>query len=306
MGRLRSWLGILSLVGACAACDNIDRETPPEWTPADEFDGPFGPEIEQVDPAPPPSETLRVVTYNVKVGIEVEEDAAFFLTDPELSHADVISLQETMQESGATQSDAAELAHRLGMGHVFVPTWEDDGEQHGISMLSRFPLLDIEVMRLPDKTELDTIGPTAQAALRATIETAAGPIQIVNVHLDVALNMPERILQFRPAVIDPTVPVAVMGDLNTNDYTWIGEIIPLLTLDAAANTSQADALDDYVRRIGYDTPTAHFGSTWFGFPESQRLDHIYTHELSTGAGAVVRGLKTSDHRPMWLDVSAQR
>lgn len=304
MGRHRHWLGVLSVI-ALSACDNLDRETPPVWTPVEEFDGPFAPEVEQVQTAPPPSAGLKVVTYNVRRGIEIPEDAAFFMTDPDLMNADVISLQETVQAAGAAESDAAEFARRLGMGHVFVATFEQDGERHGVSMLSRFPLLDIQVMRLPDATEVDTISPTAQAALRATIETAAGPIEIVNVHLDVAINLPERILQFRPAVIDEPTPVAVMGDLNTNDFMWIGETIPLLPLDAAASTSQAKGLDDYMRHIDYDTPTSGFGSTWFGFPENQRLDHVYTRGLATGAGAVERGLKTSDHRPLWLDISVQ-
>lgn len=303
MGRTWHWLGVLSLIAA--ACNNLDHEPDPEWTSPEEFDGAFGPEIEQVANPPAPAETLRIVTYNVLRGVDVDKDAEFFMADPDLAIADVIGLQEAQRAEGSLESDAAELAHRLQMGFVFVPTFEIDDELHGIAMLSRFPLVDIRVMRLPDKTELDTIGPTAQSALRATVETAAGPIEIVNVHLDVALNMPERILQLRPAVIDEPAPVAVLGDFNTNDYMWIGESIPLLPLDATADTSQADALDGYMRRIGYDTPTAAFGSTWFGFPENQRLDHIYTRGLSTGRGAVERGLKVSDHRPLWLDVSAR-
>ncbi|NVB76783.1 MAG: hypothetical protein HOV81_00175 [Kofleriaceae bacterium] len=305
MGRTWPGLGILILIAASAACDNLDHEPVPVWTPPEEFDGPFGPEIEQVANPPAPGETLRLVTYNVLRGVDVDEDAEFFMRDPDLSKADVIALQEAQRPAGSLEADAAALAHRLQMGFVFVPTFDFDGELHGIALLSRFPLDDIRVMRLPDKTEVDTISPTAQAALRASIETTAGPVEIVNVHLDVALNMPERILQLRPAVIDEPSPVAVLGDFNTNDYIWIGESIPLLPLDAAADTSQADALDGYMRRIDYDTPTAAFGSTWFGFPENQRLDHIYTRGLATGAGGVVRDLETSDHRPLWLDVSAQ-
>lgn len=312
MGGIRRRLDILNAVAlvacmaACAGCDVADEEPVPVWTPWDQLDGKFHPEVEQVPIATVSKGGLRVVSYNVRRGLDLDVDAAYFLTDADLVAADVIALQESMRRLGETESDAGQLASVLQMGHVFVPTFEWKDNLHGVALLSRFPLHDVEVMLLLEQSRLDIAEPAARAALRATIVTDAGSIQIINVHLDVTLNVPERILQLRPAVLDAPAPVVALGDFNTNDYVWAVETVPVLPLDAVASTSQARALDGYMRAIGYDTPTAELGATWHGFPEDQRLDSIFTRGLATGQRAVERDLDTSDHWPIWLDVSARR
>lgn len=305
MGRRRRGLVVLSTVvaGALAACEPLHEHLPPEWTPWHRVDGKFRPEVEQVPVTTAVEHRLRVVSFNTLWGVDLELDAAYFATDPDLADADVIALQEVRRGPGETRSDAGQLASLLQMGYVFVPTFDWDGELYGVALLSRFPLHEIEVMLLPEP-QLDIVEPAARAALRARIDTAAGPVVVINVHLDVALSIPERVLQLRPAVLDSPAPVVVLGDFNTNDYVWALDTIPVLPLDAIASTSQARALDDYMRALGYDTPTAELGETWHGFPEDQRLDSIFTRGLVTGERAVERELDTSDHWPVWLDVTA--
>jgi endonuclease/exonuclease/phosphatase family metal-dependent hydrolase len=304
MARRRRWLGILSIVGAVSvsACEDIDDPPVPVWTPWEQIDGRFAPEVEQLPAVEVLPHGLRVVTYNVLEGIDVAPDAAFFMSDPDLARADVIALQEVNHRFDATESDAAQFARRLNMGFVFVPTFATDDGLQGVALLSRFTMTDIQVMFLPEQTELNVLEQAARAALQATIMTDAGPVRIVNVHLDPILNMPERILQLRPAVLDTPAPVAVLGDFNTNDYVWGLESIPLFPLDSSASTSQAPVLDGYMRDIGYATPTSKLGDTWHGIPEDQRLDSVFTRGLATGHGAVERALDTSDHWPVWLDI----
>ncbi len=304
MGGRWRWLGVLSVIalGALAACEPLHEQQPPEWTPWNRVDGKFRPEVEQVPAATIADRRLRVVSFNTLWGVDLGRDAAFFTSDPDLAGADVIALQEVNRGPGEARSDAGQLAGLLHMGYVFVPTFDWDGALYGVALLSRFPLHDIEVMLLPEP-QLDIVEPAARAALRARIDTDAGPVMVTNVHLDVALSIPERVLQLRPAVLDSPAPAVVLGDFNTNDYVWALDSIPLLPLDAVASTSQAPALDDYMRAIGYDTPTAELGHTWHGIPEDQRLDSIFTRGLETGDGAVERELDTSDHWPIWLDVT---
>jgi endonuclease/exonuclease/phosphatase family metal-dependent hydrolase len=304
MGWNRHRLGLLNIFAftAITACDEVDREPPPVWTPWDQVNGVFQPELEQAPTLRAPPSNLRLVSFNVLRGIEIQ-DVELFLSEPDLASADVIALQESVRRSVDDESDAGQLASRLQMGHVFVPIYEADGELNGLAFLSRFPLVDVQVMRLPDEADADVLIPTARAALRATIETTSGPVQMINVHLDVGLNVPERVLQLRPAVIDIPTRVAVLGDFNTNDYVWVADTVPILPLDAVAATSQADAIDGYMQAIGYDTPMAKLGSTWHGFPEDQRLDSIFTRGMVPGRRAVERDLNTSDHWPIWLDVS---
>jgi endonuclease/exonuclease/phosphatase family metal-dependent hydrolase len=186
------------------------------------------------------------------------------------------------------------------MSHVYAPTWDTGGGTRGLSILSRFALRDIEVMYLPDASE-----PAARTAIAVVIDTPGGPIRVINVHLHDARNIIERILQLRPAILDAPHRVVVAGDFNTNDYIWADDTVPIVVLDPAADTSQAVALDEYMRGLGFQTPTASFGKTWRGVLEDQRLDAIFTRGLPTGAGAVDRELELSDHWPVWLDIDAR-
>jgi endonuclease/exonuclease/phosphatase family metal-dependent hydrolase len=156
----------------------------------------------------------------------------------------------------------------------------------------------IEVLHLPEE-------PAPRTAIAAVIDTPSGPVRVINVHLDPELNIAERILHLRPAIHDAPRRVVVAGDFNTNDYIWVDRTIPVLSLHATADTSQAVALDEYMHRLGFGTPTASFGVTWNGLPHDQRLDSIFTRGLAAGDGAVDRTLELSDHWPLWLDVEAR-
>jgi endonuclease/exonuclease/phosphatase family metal-dependent hydrolase len=296
MGRSRYRYDVLIAL-ATAGCSGVDDEPTPQWMPVE----PLGPELVQL--TSPMKPVIRVVTYNTYNGADLATVGEHLLLHPELVHADVIALQETVWPSGDPESDVAPFAAALGMGHVFVPLEQSPDGVHGLSFVSRFPLRDIEVMMFADYTGKDFLESDAsRAAISATIDTSLGPIRIVNVHLAVVTNIPERILQVRPAVLHPELPTVVMGDFNTNDYLWALETVPLTPLDATASTSQARALDSYMRAIGYATPTAGFGCTWQGYPECLRLDSVFTHGLASGAGGVDREIEYSDHWPLFLDV----
>ena len=303
MARHIHWLGVLSAL-ASVACNDIDYDPVPVWTPVDTIDGRFRPQVQQVAPDLNPQGVLRVLTYNVFEGAEDKSIADYMLTHPDLAAADVIALQENEHHPGDDQSDAARLAGRLDMGYVFAPTGEDaEVGLKGMAILSRYPMQQIEVMRLQRRTEVELIDEASRAALAVTIETVNGPVRIVNIHLDVGHNIPERVLQLRPAVLDAPPPLVVLGDFNSNDYIWASEVVPLIPLDSIADTSQADALDDYMRTIGYETPTSALGNTWHGPGEEQRLDSIFVRGVVPGDRRVVRDLDLSDHWPVWLDIA---
>ncbi len=294
-----AWCAVAISTGAC----NADNAPLPAWIPADAID-----EIEIAQPGAevPATEHLRVVTYNVLMGIEVEELAAYVAQSPELGPADLWFIQEAEAPREGV-SDAARLAARLGMGHVYVPvTEQEDSESgtEGIAILSRFPMRDVEVMFLRDLSELELI-PSSPAAMAVTVDVEGGELRVIDVHLDVGLNLPERILQLRPAVLKQPSRVVIGGDFNTNDYVWAASTAPLLPIDAVADTSQAEAVDDYMRDIAYDTPTDSFGSTWDGPIEDLRLDSVFTRGLEPGNGAVDRELDLSDHWPVWLDIDTR-
>lgn len=286
--------------GLAAGCSDATPGPVPVWTPWDAIEGPLRPEVGHAASPAPGRDRLRVLTYNTWRGVDVGALAPYLLTDPELARADLVLLQECDGQPDRSASEAARLAAELGMSHVYAPTWDTGGGTRGLAILSRFALREIEVLFLPEAAV-----PAARTAIAAVIDTPSGPVRVINLHLGAERNIAERILQLRPAILEAPPRVVVAGDFNTNDYIWAGARIPVLPLDAAAGTSQAVALDAYMRGLGFSAPTAAFGATWSGLPEDQRLDSIYPRNLVPGDGAVDRALDHSDHWPLWLDLEAR-
>lgn len=289
------------LLGVAVAACGADLGSTADWRPWDTIEGPRRPELVQPPAPAPPQARIRLVTYNTRLGVDVASLGPYLQADPILADADVVLLQETDGTFDAVPSDAARLAESLAMGHAYAPTIELEEGTRGIAILSRFELRDVEVMFLPVLEE--TLLPeSSRAALGVVIDTPSGPLRIINVHLDVGLNVAERIVQLRPAVVDAPTPVVVAGDMNTNDYVWAEGTIPLLPVDAAADTSQAAEVDDFMRALGYAAPTATFGATYDGLLEDYRLDAIYPRGVAARDGGVDRALELSDHWPIWLDL----
>jgi endonuclease/exonuclease/phosphatase family metal-dependent hydrolase len=165
---------------------------------------------------------------------------------------------------------------------------------HGLAILSAFPIENARMMELP-------AGLSKRIALAADIRIGARTLHVVDVHLDTVLNVTDRILQLRPAVLDAPDAVLVAGDVNTNDYLW-ADGVPHLPADVVADADQAPILDDYMRALGFDTPTALLGPTEHKYLSEFRLDAIFTRGLRVTPGRVVREVDESDHWPMYVDV----
>lgn len=266
------------------------------WIPAAEIDGPMRPELAQPPPGADPGETLRIVTFNVLLGEDVAALAAALSGHPELAGADVLLLQEIESHPAEGGSRAARLAAALGMGHAYAPARTVEAGTHGLAILSRHPLAEVEVMQLP-RVEL-AIRPRDRIALAARV---AG-IRVVNVHLDTRINITDRILQLRPAIIDEPIPTVVGGDFNTNPYAWTGGALPNLPAQAIAGSDQATLLDAYMGAAGYDTPTADLGATQDAIVLRLRLDALFTRGIAALQVGVEPGLGLSDHDPVWMDV----
>ncbi len=304
--RGAAWGAALALVAGAAGC-GTEVEAGAPWVPAAEIDGVLRAEI--VAQPPPitrdgrraPSSPLRVVTYNVERGADIDTLARAFLEHPELSSAGLLLLQEEESHPGEGSSRAARLAAALGMAYVYVPAREKEDGTHGLAILSAFPIENVRTMRLP-ASDLPVAAAT-RIAISAEIRFAGARLHVINVHLDTLLNITDRILQLRPAIIDAPETVLVAGDFNTNDYVWAGGSVPVLPVDAVADVDQAPILDDYMAELGFDTPTSGSGPTEHRFGAEFRLDSIYARGLAVRFGGVARDVDPSDHWPVWVDVT---
>jgi endonuclease/exonuclease/phosphatase family metal-dependent hydrolase len=250
-----------------------------------------------------PTDRLRIVTYNVHYGADVDGLAAAFRGDADLRAFDVLLVQEIEDHPEEGSSRASRLAAALAVGYVYVPArLVDEGDQ-GLAILSRLPLENVRVKVLP-YVDLP-VNDYRRIAVAADVELPSGPLRLVNIHLDTRLNIDDRLVQLRPAVIDAPEAVVAGGDLNTIPYLWAGGGVPLTPLAATAPTDPAAIVDDFMRALGFATPTVVLGTTQQSSELLQklRLDHLYARGVDAVPGAVERGIGLSDHWPVWIDVT---
>ncbi|HUH04240.1 MAG TPA: endonuclease/exonuclease/phosphatase family protein, partial [Kofleriaceae bacterium] len=274
MGRPMLSLWVATMLAACA----------PELGPTapwESWELVSGAEA-SLDGVPPATvgDTVRVVTFNVALGRDTEALARLFADDPALTRADVLLVQEIETHDDEPRSRAGALAEALGMNYVYAPAREIDGGTHGLAILSRQPIAAAHVMRLP-RVELH-INPRDRIALAADLEVGGAVLRVVDVHLDTRLNVTQRIQQLRPAVLDEPGSVVVGGDLNTNPYLWVEGALPLTPVRSVGGSDQAEIIDDYMRAIGYATPTQDSGPTQDAVIEQLRLDSLFTRGVQPG------------------------
>ena len=292
------WIAALLLLTACS----LDLGPAGTWVDATDLTGDFAPEIVSpsnvVDTNP---SRLRITTFNVNHGADVAGLAQAIKETADIATTDVLLVQEIEAYPDENGSRASQLATALGLGYVYAPERLQGAGTHGTAILSRWPLERVQVMRLPCADQAVSSAP--RIALGADVRVGGLVLRVIDMHLDTRLNITDRILQIRPAVLDAPTPVLVGGDFNTNPYAWLGGSVPELPAGSIVETDQAPALDDYMRHIEYDTPTAALGPTVnFEGVVDARLDSIYTRGLGVVFGGVVR-VGPSDRWPMWLDVT---
>ena len=292
-------LGVAALAGLAGCALDMTESRP--WVPVEEITGVLAAELSLppsmtgggVRPAVMP-DPLRVVTYNVQLGLDVEALAVSLLEHPALGPAAVYLLQEEEAHPEEAASRTSRLAARLGFGYVYVPAREREGGTHGLAILSAFPIVGVSKMELPDAGKGHL-----RIAVAAEIEVLGRRLHVIDLHLDTKLNTQERIAQLHPIVIDAPATTLIAGDFNTCWVEWVDGTIPVLSSSRAAD--QAPIVDSYMRELGFDTPTAGSGPTEHMFGLEQRLDSIYTRGLGVRFGGVER-VGPSDHWPMWVDV----
>jgi endonuclease/exonuclease/phosphatase family metal-dependent hydrolase len=241
----------------------------------------------------PEARPLRVASFNVHFGAHVPELATAILANPRLHDADVILLQEI--ESYPGDDRPAELARRLGLRVVYAAARPKRQGTHGLAILSRLPLRDVEVLPLRHY-ELGW-GNRRRIALAATLDWNGAPVRIVDVHLDTRLTLDQRREQMRPVLAWTARHrhVVVGGDMNT--LSCLGALLPGVPL-LLPGIGQSGGFDDFMAGQGWTVPLHHVGHTG---PLGQRLDAVFARGMAAGASAKEAGVHVSDHLPVWAD-----
>ena len=203
--------------------------------------------LHQPAPAPPPpasSGFVRVATWNIERGIELDGIKAYLAAHPELSQADILMLNEVdlgMARSG-NRDVAAEIAQTLGFNLVFGNSYlclgagdTRDGlharepnreSMHGNAVLSRHPITraeNISITLSADKYHSSDRRLGHKKALWAQVQTPLGPLPVLSAHLDVYGSFARRraqLLDILEKVKQRGLRERVLlgGDLNSCTY----------------------------------------------------------------------------------------
>ncbi|MEQ8329462.1 MAG: endonuclease/exonuclease/phosphatase family protein [Longimicrobiales bacterium] len=226
----------------------------------------------------PPSDgwrdTIRIVSFNVEYGQEVDSALAVLQREPDLGGADLVLLQE-MDEHGTRR-----IAEALGMAWVYYPAvYRYATERNfGNAVLSRWPIEADTKLILPHRA---IFGRTQRTATVATVRIGRLPVRVYSVHLATPVNMAlrDRRDQMR----------AVLADART----W-----PRVVIGGDFNDGRIPGM---AAERGYAWPTEDGPRTvFFG-----RWDHIVVKgldPLDDTSGTVLDTRTASDHRPVWAAV----
>lgn len=164
---------------------------------------------------PSSSVPLRIVTYNIRHarGMDGAVDLARTADVLRSLTPDVVALQEVDDRAARSGGvdQAAELGQRLGMHAAFGSFMDFQGGRYGMAILSRYPLAEVDPLRLPD-------GHEPRVALVAHVRLSNDEIlTVVNVHFDwvdddtFRFTQAQAVVEYLRGLQNPFV---LLGDFN--------------------------------------------------------------------------------------------
>lgn len=245
----------------------------------------------------PPS-GLRVVSFNVHYAKNPQQVALAIQNNHNLTHADVILLQEVEYHLREGLGRADQIANTLGFECVYAPaSIRGARATHGLAVLTKLPVLAVEIVQLPFFRL--AFRSRRRIALRVELQTPQGPLQLYNVHLDTRINIKHRLEQLMAVVenfkTQELLPTVIAGDLNTIQAQFLIRTVPIFFADQRKKVVKFLKEHKFVtRRIrGY---TMKQGIVRFN------LDGVYVNGLRIINSGVEREIKVSDHAPIWVDL----
>lgn len=161
------------------------------------------------------SRTLRVMTYNIHVGVGMDKklDLSRIAGVINAQHPDLVGLQEVDRGVTRTQGidEIAELAKLTRMDYAFAFNLHYQGGQYGVAILSRFPILATEHHLYQNTREAERRG-----VIRAEVSVDGRRLNFVTTHLDYQYDAGRlfEAQQLLNLLKDVKGPLIVVGDFN--------------------------------------------------------------------------------------------
>lgn len=261
--------------------------TPP--LPGDDPAGTPAPLPTDEETADPPANggTLRIMSYNIKVGSE--SSLASVAKAIATEKPDIVGMQEVddLTNRSGKVHQTEELAKLAGFQHrYFGANFPFDGGTYGLAILSRFPLVNARVIRMDAHTERAN-GYEPRIAVAAEVTAFGKAITFVTMHASLHAEERGGNAQRVVAALGPArKPTIIVGDMNeTRDN-------PISQAFIAAGFADAHYQKTSNPLAGWTTPSS--------FP-TRRIDFVYKDAaFGPTAYSWVPGTKASDHRPVMV------
>lgn len=235
--------------------------------------------------------SLRVLTYNLHhgEGVDGRVDLGRIARIIRESRADVVALQEVdvSTERTGRVDQAAEYIRLTGMHGQFGKAIDFQGGAYGMMLLSRWPLADFAVHRLPNPANREQ-----RLAVSARITPPGRPaFRFIGTHLDASREDGDRWLQagrLQDLFANDLMPSIMAGDFNDRPESRVMTRMLSLWHDAAAERPEPT--------IPAEVP-------------KDRIDFVLARP--PGAWRIVRTEVlpepvASDHRPLLAELLARR
>jgi len=225
---------------------------------------------------------VRVVTWNIRFGIEFADAARVLRDHPALADADIVLLQE-MDEIGT-----AAIADAIGANWVYYAAAAHHTTSRGFgnAVLSRWPITGAAEIPLPHSA---LIRGQPRSATRACVVVEGREVLTYSAHTEIrSMRLARRVQQFATIAADAgthSAPLAVIGgDFNT------------------ATARDITTLGDEMHRADLVHMSATAGPTFRRFNRDFCLDHVFARGLTASAAGKVSQVTASDHLPLWVEL----
>jgi endonuclease/exonuclease/phosphatase family metal-dependent hydrolase len=237
---------------------------------------------EYVETLPAPTDTIKIVSYNIRYGRKIDEAMDELAEQEPLFNPDIVLLQE-MDSEGVEK-----IANRFGFNYVYFPVsvHRKHGKDFGNAILSKWPIKDTGKVILPHEHPFSK---QRRIAAAATIVFGGREIRAYSVHTETFwLSHRKRIAQIDSlikSVPDGFDHVIIGGDFNTSFSNTMRVIDELFNEAGFLRASEG---------IGYTAREGPFGVL------ALELDHIFTKGMTAIGAGKVEATAASDHLPIWL------
>ncbi len=236
----------------------------------------------------PSSQTLRVMTYNIHVGVGMDKklDLPRVASVINAQHPDLVGLQEVDRGVTRTQriDEIAELAKLTRMEYAFAFNLHYQGGQYGVAILSRLPIMATDHRLYQNRREAERRG-----FIRAEVIVNGHVLNFVTTHLDYQYDDGRlfEAQQLLSALKDVKGPLVVVGDFNDIPAGHAYQLMRYQFGDAWIESRSTDE--------GFSYPTDK---------PSKRIDYIFfrsTDRVRTKRAWIV-DTDASDHVPVVADL----